>query len=157
GGGGGEEEGRRARKRRHEAEAVGTPVVTYAPGTSPAFLFVLQGAMQFDLDAAVDRTGTWGSRWEKYAGRDVIPLWGADGAFRVLQVRTGIFACCSPCSTRCAGASSTACSATAPPPTSCANSSRLACWIATAGGSTRGGSCFLRGAGPASLWRPGHL
>ena len=59
--------------------------MTYAPGTSPAFLFVLQGAMQFDFDAAVDRTGTWASRWEKYAGRDVIPLWVADTDFRVPQ------------------------------------------------------------------------
>ena len=39
--------------------------------------------MQFDFDAAVDRTGTWATRWEKYAGRDVIPLWVADTDFRV--------------------------------------------------------------------------
>ena len=38
--------------------------------------------MQFDFDAAVDRTGTWATRWEKYAGRDVIPLWVADTDFR---------------------------------------------------------------------------
>ena len=39
--------------------------------------------MEFDFDAAVDRTGTWATRWEKYAGRDVIPLWVADTDFRV--------------------------------------------------------------------------
>jgi putative C-S lyase len=30
----------------------------------------------------VDRTGTWSTRWERYAGRDVIPLWVADSDFR---------------------------------------------------------------------------
>ena len=39
--------------------------------------------MQFDFDAAVDRAGTWATRWEKYAGRDVIPLWVADTDFQV--------------------------------------------------------------------------
>ena len=38
--------------------------------------------MPFDFDAAVDRAGTWATRWEKYAGRDVIPLWVADTDFR---------------------------------------------------------------------------
>ena len=38
--------------------------------------------MQFDFDAPVDRAGTWATRWEKYAGRDVIPLWVADTDFR---------------------------------------------------------------------------
>jgi cystathionine beta-lyase len=36
----------------------------------------------FDFDAPVDRAGTWSSRWERYAGRDVIPLWVADTDFR---------------------------------------------------------------------------
>ena len=36
----------------------------------------------FDFDAAPDRTGTWSTRWERYAGRDVIPLWVADTDFR---------------------------------------------------------------------------
>jgi cysteine-S-conjugate beta-lyase len=36
----------------------------------------------FDFDADVDRAGTWSSRWERYAGRDVIPLWVADTDFR---------------------------------------------------------------------------
>ena len=36
----------------------------------------------FDFDAPTDRTGTHSSRWEKYAGLDVIPLWVADTDFR---------------------------------------------------------------------------
>jgi cysteine-S-conjugate beta-lyase len=36
----------------------------------------------FDFDVVVDRVGTWSSRWERYAGRDVIPLWVADTDFR---------------------------------------------------------------------------
>jgi cystathionine beta-lyase len=36
----------------------------------------------FDFDTPVDRAGTHSSRWEKYAGRDVIPLWVADTDFR---------------------------------------------------------------------------
>ncbi len=39
--------------------------------------------MPFDFDAAINRAGTWASRWEKYAGRDVIPLWVADTDFQV--------------------------------------------------------------------------
>ncbi len=38
--------------------------------------------MEFDFDAPVDRAGTWATRWEQYAGRDVIPLWVADTDFR---------------------------------------------------------------------------
>jgi putative C-S lyase len=38
--------------------------------------------MPFDFDAPVERAGTWSSRWEPYAGRDVIPLWVADADFR---------------------------------------------------------------------------
>lgn len=38
--------------------------------------------MPFDFDAPVDRAGTWSSRWERYSGRDVIPLWVADTDFR---------------------------------------------------------------------------
>jgi len=34
------------------------------------------------FDAPADRRGTNSSRWEKYAGRDVIPLWVADTDFR---------------------------------------------------------------------------
>ncbi len=38
--------------------------------------------MPFDFDQPVERAGTWSSRWERYAGRDVIPLWVADTDFR---------------------------------------------------------------------------
>lgn len=38
--------------------------------------------MPFDFDTVTDRAGTWSSRWERYAGRDVIPLWVADTDFR---------------------------------------------------------------------------
>jgi putative C-S lyase len=38
--------------------------------------------MTFDFDAAVDRSGTWSTRWERYASRDVLPLWVADMDFR---------------------------------------------------------------------------
>ena len=38
--------------------------------------------MSFDFDTPVERTGTWSTRWERYAGRDVIPLWVADTDFR---------------------------------------------------------------------------
>lgn len=38
--------------------------------------------MSFDFDTPVDRSGTWSNRWERYAGRDVIPLWVADTDFR---------------------------------------------------------------------------
>ena len=35
-----------------------------------------------DFDSPVDRSGTWSLRWDRYAGRDVIPLWVADTDFR---------------------------------------------------------------------------
>ncbi|MDH5210821.1 MAG: PatB family C-S lyase [Betaproteobacteria bacterium] len=38
--------------------------------------------MPFDFDSVTDRAGTWSSRWERYAGRDLIPLWVADTDFR---------------------------------------------------------------------------
>ena len=38
--------------------------------------------MEFDFDAPVERRGTWSNRWERYEGRDVIPLWVADTDFR---------------------------------------------------------------------------
>jgi putative C-S lyase len=36
----------------------------------------------FDFDAPVERANTWSTRWDRYAGRDVIPLWVADSDFR---------------------------------------------------------------------------
>ncbi len=59
----------------------------------------------FDFDSPTDRTGTHSSRWEKYAGRDVIPLWVADTDFRAApaiidalrrRVEHGIFGYTSP-------------------------------------------------------------
>ncbi|MBS0337238.1 MAG: PatB family C-S lyase [Proteobacteria bacterium] len=59
----------------------------------------------FDFDAPVDRSGTHSMRWEKYAGRDVIPLWVADTDFRAppaviealrRRVEHGIFGYTSP-------------------------------------------------------------
>lgn len=38
-------------------------------------------AESFDFDTPADRAGTWSTRWEKYAGRDVLPLWVADTDF----------------------------------------------------------------------------
>ena len=38
--------------------------------------------MSYDFDEPVERAGTWSTRWERYAGRDVIPLWVADTDFR---------------------------------------------------------------------------
>jgi putative C-S lyase len=38
--------------------------------------------VEFDFDAPVERGGSWSTRWERYAGRDVIPLWVADSDFR---------------------------------------------------------------------------
>ncbi|NVN99665.1 MAG: putative C-S lyase [Geobacteraceae bacterium] len=37
---------------------------------------------RFDFDTPVDRRGTSSDKWEKYAGRDIIPLWVADMDFR---------------------------------------------------------------------------
>jgi cystathionine beta-lyase len=37
---------------------------------------------EFDFDALVDRSGTGAIKWDKYAGRDVIPMWVADMDFR---------------------------------------------------------------------------
>lgn len=38
--------------------------------------------MRFDFESPVERAGTWSTRWDRYAGRDVIPLWVADTDFR---------------------------------------------------------------------------
>jgi cystathionine beta-lyase len=43
---------------------------------------MLKAGMRYDFDAPIDRAGTWSSRWERYRGRDVIPLWVADTDFR---------------------------------------------------------------------------
>lgn len=38
--------------------------------------------MDFDFDEVIDRRGTAAVKWDKYAGRDVIPMWVADMDFR---------------------------------------------------------------------------
>jgi cystathionine beta-lyase len=38
--------------------------------------------VKFDFDTPIDRSGSWSTRWERHAGRDVIPLWVADTDFR---------------------------------------------------------------------------
>jgi cysteine-S-conjugate beta-lyase len=38
--------------------------------------------VSFDFDAPIERADTWSIRWDRYAGRDVIPLWVADTDFR---------------------------------------------------------------------------
>jgi len=40
--------------------------------------------MDFDFDIPVDRQGTHSLRWEKYAGRDVIPLCAANGISQIV-------------------------------------------------------------------------
>ena len=37
--------------------------------------------MTFDFDAQIDRTRTTSAKWEKYAGRDILPFWVADMEF----------------------------------------------------------------------------
>jgi cystathionine beta-lyase len=39
-------------------------------------------AEQFDFDTPVDRSNTGSEKWDKYAGREIIPLWVADMDFR---------------------------------------------------------------------------
>ena len=38
--------------------------------------------MTFDFDQPIDRRGTGSLKWDKYAGRDILPLWVADTDFR---------------------------------------------------------------------------
>jgi len=38
--------------------------------------------MPYDFDTLIDRGGTGSLKWDKYAGRDVLPLWVADMDFR---------------------------------------------------------------------------
>ncbi len=47
----------------------------------PGF-FCYNRRVSFDFDAPLERAGTWSTRWERYGGRDVIPLWVADSDFR---------------------------------------------------------------------------
>ena len=38
--------------------------------------------MSFDFDTPVDRAGTNSEKWDKYTGRDILPLWVADSDFQ---------------------------------------------------------------------------
>ena len=38
--------------------------------------------MTFDFDEIVERRDTGSLKWDKYAGRDILPLWVADTDFR---------------------------------------------------------------------------
>lgn len=38
--------------------------------------------MDYDFDRAIDRRGTASDKWDKYAGRDILPMWLADMDFR---------------------------------------------------------------------------
>ena len=38
--------------------------------------------MTFDFDPPIVRVGTDSQKWQKYAGRDVLPLWVADMDFK---------------------------------------------------------------------------
>lgn len=38
--------------------------------------------MPYDFDSVVDRTGTGSLKWERYAQRDILPMWVADMDFR---------------------------------------------------------------------------
>ena len=39
-------------------------------------------AMTFDFDTPVERAGTDSQKWQKYAGRDILPMWVADMDFK---------------------------------------------------------------------------
>src|SRR2546428_13297307 len=51
-------------------------------GPRARLFFCYNRRVRFDFDAPLERAGTWSTRWERYAGRDVIPLWVADSDFR---------------------------------------------------------------------------
>jgi cystathionine beta-lyase len=62
-------------------------------------------AEPFDFDEVIDRRGTNSTQWERYKGRDIIPLWLADMDFRSPQaviealqrrVEHGVFGYTSP-------------------------------------------------------------
>lgn len=41
-----------------------------------------QSSIRYDFDSIIDRTGTGSLKWDRYAGKDVLPLWVADMDFR---------------------------------------------------------------------------
>jgi cystathionine beta-lyase len=38
---------------------------------------------QFDFDRGLDRSNSDSVKWQKYAGRDILPMWVADSDFAV--------------------------------------------------------------------------
>lgn len=42
----------------------------------------MRGGELFDFDTPIDRRGTASEKWDRYAGRDILPLWVADMDFR---------------------------------------------------------------------------
>lgn len=61
--------------------------------------------MTFDFDTVIERRGTDSQKWQKYAGRDILPLWVADMDFRASpaivaalqeRVATGLFGYARP-------------------------------------------------------------
>jgi cystathionine beta-lyase len=61
--------------------------------------------MIYDFDTPVDRRGTDSQKWQKYAGRDILPLWVADMDFRAppeviaalhVRVEHGVFGYARP-------------------------------------------------------------
>lgn len=63
------------------------PARFHYPISAPTFVLhraaerMLSSAMTFDFDTRVDRGGTDSQKWQKYAGRDVLPMWVADMDF----------------------------------------------------------------------------
>src|SRR6185369_13423331 len=60
---------------------------------------------RFDFDTIIDRTNTASEKWDRYRGRDIIPMWVADMDFRTApaiiealheRVSHGIFGYTSP-------------------------------------------------------------
>lgn len=47
-----------------------------------AWLSADQPKMNFDFDTSPERSGTDSQKWQKYAGRDILPLWVADMDFK---------------------------------------------------------------------------
>lgn len=42
---------------------------------------IKQSALSYDFDSIIDRSGTGSLKWDRYAGKDVLPLWVADMDF----------------------------------------------------------------------------
>ena len=45
--------------------------------------------MTFNFDHVPQRLGTDSQKWQKYAGRDILPLWVADMDFKASVCRLG--------------------------------------------------------------------